>query len=252
MNFLLCDLWHVIFDIWFLSSWNFFPFLWDLLVHKSLSMARERWIWRGKVWKLEKSGSIVVNLTELQVTQLKKLAGRKMSQFIPVFWDLVWKMINCKSNESSSSLLKKKSMMKRLYLCKLLSYFQVVSTKLTSLRRPCQGYKRHERGNLVSLAEPVLYIAIRSFMSGERALWFCFLSYSSLCWKVPSFCNDVDDIDCRLEDQTQKHCLEYNYDYENGFAIGNYWFHFILILNHLGLKEHDSCHNVFSEIFFFK
>uniref|UniRef100_A0A8C3EX58 Sushi, von Willebrand factor type A, EGF and pentraxin domain-containing protein 1 n=1 Tax=Corvus moneduloides TaxID=1196302 RepID=A0A8C3EX58_CORMO len=37
---------------------------------------------------------------------------------------------------------------------------------------------------------------------------------------VPSFCNDVDDIDCRLEDQTQKHCLEYNYDYENGFAIG--------------------------------
>ncbi|KAJ6669489.1 hypothetical protein lerEdw1_000037 [Lerista edwardsae] len=38
--------------------------------------------------------------------------------------------------------------------------------------------------------------------------------------KVPSFCNDVDDIDCRLEDSPQKHCLEYNYDYENGFAIG--------------------------------
>ncbi|KAJ7408534.1 hypothetical protein BTVI_59212 [Pitangus sulphuratus] len=43
---------------------------------------------------------------------------------------------------------------------------------------------------------------------------------SSLGKMVPSFCNDVDDIDCRLEEQTQKHCLEYNYDYENGFAIG--------------------------------
>ncbi|XP_029470754.1 sushi, von Willebrand factor type A, EGF and pentraxin domain-containing protein 1 [Rhinatrema bivittatum] len=37
---------------------------------------------------------------------------------------------------------------------------------------------------------------------------------------VPSFCNDVDDVDCRLEDLPQKQCLEYNYDYENGFAIG--------------------------------
>ncbi|NXO38057.1 SVEP1 protein, partial [Locustella ochotensis] len=43
---------------------------------------------------------------------------------------------------------------------------------------------------------------------------------SALGKMVPSFCNDVDDIDCRLEEQTQKHCLEYNYDYENGFAIG--------------------------------
>ncbi|NWY42555.1 SVEP1 protein, partial [Sylvia atricapilla] len=43
---------------------------------------------------------------------------------------------------------------------------------------------------------------------------------SALGKMVPSFCNDVDDIDCRLEDQTRKHCLEYNYDYENGFAIG--------------------------------
>uniref|UniRef100_A0A2K6EQD9 Sushi, von Willebrand factor type A, EGF and pentraxin domain-containing protein 1 n=1 Tax=Propithecus coquereli TaxID=379532 RepID=A0A2K6EQD9_PROCO len=32
--------------------------------------------------------------------------------------------------------------------------------------------------------------------------------------------NDADDIDCRLEDLTKKYCLEYNYDYENGFAIG--------------------------------
>ncbi|XP_013912349.1 PREDICTED: sushi, von Willebrand factor type A, EGF and pentraxin domain-containing protein 1-like [Thamnophis sirtalis] len=47
--------------------------------------------------------------------------------------------------------------------------------------------------------------------------------FGSECRKhahVPSFCNDVDDIDCRFEDLPQKHCLEYNYDYENGFAIG--------------------------------
>ncbi|EMP30778.1 Sushi, von Willebrand factor type A, EGF and pentraxin domain-containing protein 1 [Chelonia mydas] len=43
---------------------------------------------------------------------------------------------------------------------------------------------------------------------------------SALGKMVPSFCNDVDDIDCRLEDLPLKHCLEYNYDYENGFAIG--------------------------------
>ncbi|ETE67092.1 Sushi, von Willebrand factor type A, EGF and pentraxin domain-containing protein 1, partial [Ophiophagus hannah] len=43
---------------------------------------------------------------------------------------------------------------------------------------------------------------------------------SALGKMVPSFCNDVDDIDCRFEDLPQKHCLEYNYDYENGFAIG--------------------------------
>ncbi|XP_069096987.1 sushi, von Willebrand factor type A, EGF and pentraxin domain-containing protein 1 isoform X1 [Pleurodeles waltl] len=43
---------------------------------------------------------------------------------------------------------------------------------------------------------------------------------SSLGKMVPTFCNDVDDIDCRLEDLSQKQCLEYNYDYENGFAIG--------------------------------
>lgn len=37
---------------------------------------------------------------------------------------------------------------------------------------------------------------------------------------VPSFCSDADDIDCRLEDLTKKYCIEYNYNYENGFAIG--------------------------------
>lgn len=39
--------------------------------------------------------------------------------------------------------------------------------------------------------------------------------------QVPSFCSDAGDIDCRLEDLTKKYCIEYNYDYENGFAIGN-------------------------------
>ncbi|KAL8203033.1 UNVERIFIED_CONTAM: Sushi, von Willebrand factor type A, EGF and pentraxin domain-containing protein 1 [Gekko kuhli] len=43
---------------------------------------------------------------------------------------------------------------------------------------------------------------------------------SALGKMVPTFCSDVDDIDCRLEDLPKKHCLEYNYDYENGFAIG--------------------------------
>uniref|UniRef100_A0A8C6R2L0 Sushi, von Willebrand factor type A, EGF and pentraxin domain-containing protein 1 n=1 Tax=Nannospalax galili TaxID=1026970 RepID=A0A8C6R2L0_NANGA len=37
---------------------------------------------------------------------------------------------------------------------------------------------------------------------------------------VPSFCSDAGDIDCRLEELTKKYCIEYNYDYENGFAIG--------------------------------
>lgn len=49
----------------------------------------------------------------------------------------------------------------------------------------------------------------------------CILTVTYIFYlQVPSFCNDVDDIDCRLEDSPQKHCLEYNYEYENGFAIG--------------------------------
>ncbi|XP_069487009.1 sushi, von Willebrand factor type A, EGF and pentraxin domain-containing protein 1 isoform X2 [Ambystoma mexicanum] len=43
---------------------------------------------------------------------------------------------------------------------------------------------------------------------------------NSLGKMVPTFCNDVDDIDCKLEDLSERQCLEYNYDYENGFAIG--------------------------------
>ncbi|XP_056156472.1 LOW QUALITY PROTEIN: sushi, von Willebrand factor type A, EGF and pentraxin domain-containing protein 1 [Lampris incognitus] len=36
---------------------------------------------------------------------------------------------------------------------------------------------------------------------------------------LPSLCSG-DDIACKLEVMSQGHCLEYNYDYENGFAIG--------------------------------
>ncbi|XP_058886297.1 sushi, von Willebrand factor type A, EGF and pentraxin domain-containing protein 1 isoform X1 [Acipenser ruthenus] len=43
--------------------------------------------------------------------------------------------------------------------------------------------------------------------------------YSALGSMVPSFCSD-DDVACRLEVMPHGQCLEYNYDYDNGFAIG--------------------------------
>ncbi|XP_028660616.2 LOW QUALITY PROTEIN: sushi, von Willebrand factor type A, EGF and pentraxin domain-containing protein 1 [Erpetoichthys calabaricus] len=36
---------------------------------------------------------------------------------------------------------------------------------------------------------------------------------------VPTFCSDADEVKCRLETIRNGRCLEYNYDYENGFAI---------------------------------
>lgn len=36
---------------------------------------------------------------------------------------------------------------------------------------------------------------------------------------LPNLCSS-DDVACKLEVMSQGHCLEYNYDYENGFAIG--------------------------------
>lgn len=36
---------------------------------------------------------------------------------------------------------------------------------------------------------------------------------------LPNLCSS-DDVTCKLEVMSQGHCLEYNYDYENGFAIG--------------------------------
>ncbi|XP_058479498.1 sushi, von Willebrand factor type A, EGF and pentraxin domain-containing protein 1 isoform X3 [Solea solea] len=44
---------------------------------------------------------------------------------------------------------------------------------------------------------------------------------------LPNFCSS-DDVTCKLEVTSQGHCLEYNYDYDNGFSItpggwGNSW-----------------------------
>uniref|UniRef100_A0A672YPS0 Sushi, von Willebrand factor type A, EGF and pentraxin domain-containing protein 1 n=1 Tax=Sphaeramia orbicularis TaxID=375764 RepID=A0A672YPS0_9TELE len=44
---------------------------------------------------------------------------------------------------------------------------------------------------------------------------------------LPNLCSS-DDVNCKLEVMSQGHCLEYNYDYENGFSIvpggwGNNW-----------------------------
>uniref|UniRef100_A0A8C7IIV5 Sushi, von Willebrand factor type A, EGF and pentraxin domain-containing protein 1 n=1 Tax=Oncorhynchus kisutch TaxID=8019 RepID=A0A8C7IIV5_ONCKI len=36
---------------------------------------------------------------------------------------------------------------------------------------------------------------------------------------LPTICSN-DDVACKLDVMSQGHCLEYNYDYENGFAIG--------------------------------
>lgn len=37
--------------------------------------------------------------------------------------------------------------------------------------------------------------------------------------QLPNICSS-DDVTCKLEVLSQGHCLEYNYDYENGFSIG--------------------------------
>lgn len=56
-------------------------------------------------------------------------------------------------------------------------------------------------------------------------------TYTLICWKstlrhmllfspqLPNICSS-DDVTCKLEVMSQGHCLEYNYDYENGFSIG--------------------------------
>nr|XP_015201270.1 PREDICTED: sushi, von Willebrand factor type A, EGF and pentraxin domain-containing protein 1 [Lepisosteus oculatus] len=43
--------------------------------------------------------------------------------------------------------------------------------------------------------------------------------YTTLQGEVPSLCS-ADNVVCKLETIPQGQCLEYNYDYENGFAIG--------------------------------
>ncbi|XP_067886734.1 sushi, von Willebrand factor type A, EGF and pentraxin domain-containing protein 1 isoform X1 [Heterodontus francisci] len=42
---------------------------------------------------------------------------------------------------------------------------------------------------------------------------------STLAEMVPSLCIDENDIECKLEDLPKAQCLEYNYNYDNGFAI---------------------------------
>lgn len=37
--------------------------------------------------------------------------------------------------------------------------------------------------------------------------------------QLPNICSN-DNVTCKLEVMSQGHCLEYNYDYENGFSIG--------------------------------
>uniref|UniRef100_A0A8B9HXL3 Sushi, von Willebrand factor type A, EGF and pentraxin domain-containing protein 1 n=1 Tax=Astyanax mexicanus TaxID=7994 RepID=A0A8B9HXL3_ASTMX len=53
---------------------------------------------------------------------------------------------------------------------------------------------------------------------------------------LPNICS-ADDIDCKLEVMSQGQCLEYNYDYPNGFAIGeNTWQFNTALLD--GAKRH--------------
>lgn len=48
------------------------------------------------------------------------------------------------------------------------------------------------------------------------SLTYFFLSPSP---QLPNICSN-DNVTCKLEVMSQGHCLEYNYDYENGFSIG--------------------------------
>uniref|UniRef100_A0A3P8S3J5 Sushi, von Willebrand factor type A, EGF and pentraxin domain-containing protein 1 n=1 Tax=Amphiprion percula TaxID=161767 RepID=A0A3P8S3J5_AMPPE len=45
---------------------------------------------------------------------------------------------------------------------------------------------------------------------------------SKLGGMLPNICSS-DDVTCKLEVMSQGHCLEYNYDYENGFSIPGGW-----------------------------
>uniref|UniRef100_A0A4W3I336 Sushi, von Willebrand factor type A, EGF and pentraxin domain containing 1 n=1 Tax=Callorhinchus milii TaxID=7868 RepID=A0A4W3I336_CALMI len=42
---------------------------------------------------------------------------------------------------------------------------------------------------------------------------------NALAEMVPSLCGDDNDIECEMEDLPKAQCLEYNYNYDNGFAI---------------------------------
>ncbi|XP_043572153.1 sushi, von Willebrand factor type A, EGF and pentraxin domain-containing protein 1 isoform X1 [Chiloscyllium plagiosum] len=42
---------------------------------------------------------------------------------------------------------------------------------------------------------------------------------NALADTVPSLCSDDNDVECNVEDSPKAQCLEYNYNYDNGFAI---------------------------------
>lgn len=42
--------------------------------------------------------------------------------------------------------------------------------------------------------------------------------------QLPNICSS-GDVTCKLEVMSQGHCLEYNYDYDNGFSIGGIYVH---------------------------
>ncbi|XP_072444221.1 sushi, von Willebrand factor type A, EGF and pentraxin domain-containing protein 1 isoform X6 [Chiloscyllium punctatum] len=42
---------------------------------------------------------------------------------------------------------------------------------------------------------------------------------NALAETVPSLCSDDNDVECNVEDSPKAQCLEYNYNYDNGFAI---------------------------------
>lgn len=52
------------------------------------------------------------------------------------------------------------------------------------------------------------------------------LTFLLIISQVPNICGG-DDVTCKLEMMSPGQCLEYNYDYPNGFAIGKQWHAYI-------------------------
>lgn len=61
----------------------------------------------------------------------------------------------------------------------------------------------------------------------------CFSSLPQL----PNICSS-DDVTCKLEMISQGHCLEYNYDYDNGFSIGMIHKHYQQNISYLVSVSH--------------
>lgn len=52
--------------------------------------------------------------------------------------------------------------------------------------------------------------------------------------QLPNICSS-GDVTCKLEVMSLGHCLEYNYDYENGFSIGR------IMCTKYTLSNHPTC-----------